>query len=145
MFWGFNFEHNLRYPKITRDIMVYTGFRDAWRDIPDPPQAQLALTSTMKKTCLWQRLWRLVFSQHWTKIRPICYPVWIVSVLTRSGPQFTDQKYPGLSQFIWWYPWPVNPTILVLLLLENSSIWQYEHYFFGVCWRCSESNLYSSS
>ena len=23
---------------------------------------------------LWQRLWRLVFSQHWTKIRPICSP-----------------------------------------------------------------------
>ena len=24
--------------------------------------------------CLWPRLWRLVFSQHWTKIRPICLP-----------------------------------------------------------------------
>ena len=40
--WGFNFEHNLRYPKITRDIMVYAVFRDARRDIPDPPPAQLA-------------------------------------------------------------------------------------------------------
>ena len=26
-------------------------------------------------------------------------------VLTRSGPQVTNQGYPGLSQFIWWYPW----------------------------------------
>ena len=23
---------------------------------------------------LWPRLWRLVFSQHWTKVRPICSP-----------------------------------------------------------------------
>ena len=27
--WGFNCEHNLRYPQITRDIMVYAGFLDA--------------------------------------------------------------------------------------------------------------------
>ena len=46
--WGFNVEQNLRYP-ISMDIMVHAGFRDAWLDIPDPPQAQLALTSTMKK------------------------------------------------------------------------------------------------
>ena len=30
--------------------MVYSGFRDSQRDIPDPPPAQLAPTSTMKKT-----------------------------------------------------------------------------------------------
>ena len=23
---------------------------------------------------LWPRLWRLVFAQHWTKIRPMCSP-----------------------------------------------------------------------
>ena len=56
---------------------------------------------------LWLRLWRLVFSQHWTnlKIRPICYPVRVVPVPTRSGPQVSNQGYPGLFQFIYWYPW----------------------------------------
>ena len=42
MFCGYKFDRNLRYPKITRDIMVYAGFRNAWRDIQDPPQAQSA-------------------------------------------------------------------------------------------------------
>ena len=125
MFRGFNFEHNLRYPKITKDIMVYAGFRDARLDIPDPPPAQSApdqhdeenmdarpdqeemgqakpstnscscWTSKRRRasrawppnchTCprlhkgllapyLWPRLWRLVFFQHWTKIRPTCSP-----------------------------------------------------------------------
>ena len=138
LIWGFDFEHNLRYPKITRDIMVYAGFRDARLDIPNPPPAQLAPTCTlctMKKTwmpdlirrkwskpstnacsdwrskrrralrtwppychtcpslhkgqlapCLWPRLRRLVFSQHLTKIRPICHPVRVAPVPTRSGP-----------------------------------------------------------
>ena len=39
---GYNFEHNLRYPKITHDIMVYAGFHDARPYIPDPPRAQSA-------------------------------------------------------------------------------------------------------
>ena len=42
MISGFKFQHNLRYPKITRDIMVYAGFRDTCLDIPDPPPAQSA-------------------------------------------------------------------------------------------------------
>ena len=29
----------------------------------------------------------------------------IAPVPTRSGPQATNPGYPGLSQFIWWYPW----------------------------------------
>ena len=141
MFWGFSFEHNLRYPKITKDVMVYSGFHDAWRDITDPPPAQSApdphdeenmdgrpdqeemdsdestnscrgwrskrrrasrtwppychtcprlhkgqgSTRSMSAQdctrvkgplapCLWPRLWRLVFFQHWTKIRPIGSP-----------------------------------------------------------------------
>ena len=46
------------------------------------------------------------FSQHWTKIRPICLPrrrraVGVAPVPTRSGPQVTNPGYPGLSQFIW--------------------------------------------
>ena len=40
MFWGYNFENNLRYPKITNDFIVYAGFHDAQQYIPDPPQAQ---------------------------------------------------------------------------------------------------------
>ena len=101
--------------------MVYAVFRDAQRDIPDPPLAQSApgqhrddgenmdarpdeekIEQAIKKIlqpsnrrrasrtwppyrhscpsvhkgrlapCLWLKLWRLVFSQHWTKIRPIC-------------------------------------------------------------------------
>ena len=35
---------NLRYPKITRDIMVNTGFCDALLDIPDPPPYDLLRT-----------------------------------------------------------------------------------------------------
>ena len=42
MIWGFKFEYNLRYPKITKDIKVYAGFCDARQDIPDPPSAQSA-------------------------------------------------------------------------------------------------------
>ena len=34
------------------------------------------------------------------------------------GPQVTNPGYPGLSQFIWWYRWPANSTILVLSRLE---------------------------
>ena len=42
-----------------------------------------------------------------TKIRPICLPCLscACSVLTRSGPQVIIPGYPGLSQFIWQYPW----------------------------------------
>ena len=50
--------------------------------------------------CLWQRLWRAVFSQHWTKILYV-HPVGVAPVPTRSGPQVTNPGYPGLSQFIW--------------------------------------------
>ena len=39
MYCGYKFDQNLWYPKINKDIMVYTGFRDARRDIPDPPPA----------------------------------------------------------------------------------------------------------
>ena len=28
---------------------------------------------------------------------------------SRSGPQVTNQGYPGLSPFIWKGPWPVPP------------------------------------
>ena len=111
--------------------MVCTGFRDAQRDIPDPPPAQSApdpsdevymdarpdqeemeqaiskflqlLEKQEKKgfkdqaseatpllhlpepaqgsscSILWRRLWRLVFSQYWTKIRQICSPSWSCS------------------------------------------------------------------
>ena len=152
MFWGFNFEHNLRYPKITRDIMVYAGFRDAWRDIPDhlrhirPPTRTIkktwiadlirrrwalmeqainkflqrlekqekkgfkdlaALLSHLPKTargsarpgapCLWQRLCRLVFSQHWTKIGPICSPRWSC---TCTDTLRTTGYYPWISWVI---------------------------------------------
>ena len=47
---AFKFEHYLGYPKITKDIMVYAGFRDARRDIPDPSPAQSTQTRKMKKT-----------------------------------------------------------------------------------------------
>ena len=159
MFRGFNFEHNLRYPKITKDIMVYAGLRDARPYIPDPPPAQSApdrhdeeymdarpdqeemgqannkflqrlerqekkgfkelasLLSHLPKTAQgsarpWQRLWRVVFSQHWTKIRPICSP--------RRSCACTDTLrttgyYPG----VWW----VIPVYLVISLayqLDNS-------------------------
>ena len=33
------------------------------------------------------------------------HPVGVAPVPTRSGPQVTNQGYPGLSQFIWWYTW----------------------------------------
>ena len=33
-------------------------------------------------SCLWQRLWKLVFYQQWMKIRPICS----APVQTRSEP-----------------------------------------------------------
>ena len=33
------------------------------------------------------------------------HPVGVAPVPTRSGPQVTKPGYPGLSQFIWWYPW----------------------------------------
>ena len=33
------------------------------------------------------------------------HPVGVAPVPTRSGPQVTNPGYPGLSQFIWWYPW----------------------------------------
>ena len=61
--------------------------------------------SARSRPCLWPRLWRLIFSQHWTKIRPICSPVGVAPFPTRSGPQVTNPGYPGLSQFIWCYPW----------------------------------------
>ena len=186
MFWGFNFEHYLRYPIIIKDIMVYAGFRDAWQDIPDPPPAQSApdqhneenmyarpdqeemgqainkflelLEKQEKKgwlpychTC--PRLHKGLLAQvlhicglgyggwfsHSTGQRSGRYvhPIGVAPVQTRWGPQVTIPGYPGLSQFIWWYPWPVNSTILVLLLLENNSIEQYERYFFGVRWQNS--------
>ena len=50
---------------------------------------------------LWPRLWRLVFSQHWTKISRYVHPVGVAPEPTRSGPQVTTPRYPGLSQFIW--------------------------------------------
>ena len=43
------------YPKITQDIIVYAGFRDARLDIPEPSQAQSDRrppTCSMKKTCM---------------------------------------------------------------------------------------------
>ena len=58
------------------------------------------------------------------------------SILTRGYPS---------SRFFWWYRCPVNSTILVLSMLENRSIWQYERYFFYKSWQCSISNLYSYS
>ena len=33
------------------------------------------------------------------------HPVGVAPVQTRSGPQVTNQGYPGLSQFIWIYTW----------------------------------------
>ena len=33
------------------------------------------------------------------------HPVRVAPVPARSGPQLTNQGYPGLSQFIWLYPW----------------------------------------
>ncbi len=33
---------NLRYPEIFLQTMVYVGFRDAQRHVPDPPPAQSA-------------------------------------------------------------------------------------------------------
>ena len=41
---GFILDDNLRYPKITRDIIVNAGFRDALLDIPDPPPQDLLRT-----------------------------------------------------------------------------------------------------
>ena len=60
------------------------------------------------------------------------YLAGVAPVPTRSGSQVINQIYPGLSQFIWCYPWPVNSTILVLLLLENCFIQPNELCFFGV-------------
>ena len=50
MIVGFKFEYNIWYPKITKDIMEYPSFCDAWLDSPDAPQHSLPLICTMMKT-----------------------------------------------------------------------------------------------
>ena len=41
---GFIFDDNLRYSKITRDVMVDAGFHEAGLDIPNPPPQDLLRT-----------------------------------------------------------------------------------------------------
>ena len=50
---------------------------------------------------LWSRLWRLVSPSTGRRSGRNVHPMGIAPVLTRSGPQVTKQRYPGLSQFIW--------------------------------------------
>ena len=47
--------------------------------------------------CLWQRLWRAVFSQQWTKSRPICSPR---RSCTCTDTLRTKGYYPGISWVI---------------------------------------------
>ena len=73
--------------------------------------------------CLWQRLWRLVFSQHWTKIRPICSPRWscaCIDTLRTTGyyPRNQGQDILGYQTVIPVY-WTLFGDILGL------STWQF--------------------
>ena len=48
-----------------------------------------------------------------------------------SGPQVTNQGYPGLSQFIWWYPkYAVHP-LLCLYIQVHITVYTY---FFSRIW-----------
>ena len=90
MIWGFTFQHNLWYPKITRPDQDSGGDGASHQQIPAAVGARRRasrawqpyyhtcprLHKVQLAPCLWQRRWRLVFSQHWTKIRPICSPRW---------------------------------------------------------------------
>ena len=62
-----------------------------------PGHLTVTLAQACTRVCLLHvcGLCRLVFSQHWTKIRPICYLVGVAPVPTRSEPQHN----PGLPQF----------------------------------------------
>ena len=111
--------------------------RDGGLQGPGHLTVTLAQASTRVGSLHVCGLCRLVFSQHWTKVRPICYLVGFAPVPTKSGPKLANPGYPVLSQLIWWYPLPVNWTILVPSLLEKRSIWPYERWLFAVRWQCS--------
>ena len=55
--------------------------------------------------CLRPRLWSWSSPSTGRRSGRYVHPVGVAPVPTRSGPQVTNQGYPGLSQFIWWYPW----------------------------------------
>ena len=46
----------------------------------------------------------------------------LVPVLTHSGPQVSNLGYPGLSQFIWLYPWLTPETKKVQV--DSCRRWQ---------------------
>ena len=63
--------------------------------------------------CLWLRLWRLVFSQYWTKIRPICSSRRSCACTCTLR---TTGYYPGISWII-----PVYSVIS----LVNMQVWPF--------------------
>ena len=57
----------------------------------------------------------------------------VAPVPTCSGPQATNPGYPGLSQFIWWYPWLTakvskeqSPTPILYVVTEYEKVRAWE-------------------
>ena len=72
---------------------------------------------------LWLRLWRLVFSQHWTKIRPICYPVGVALYLHAQDHKLLTWDilgYPSLFDDI------VGQPLISKVIQFSGGQWRYK-------------------
>ena len=71
LYQGFIFVDIFWYPKITSDIMVYPGFRDARQDIPNPPPQDLLTLHGWKQNFL---------TRNWPMTQIKCF-IWVDPIL----------------------------------------------------------------